>query len=129
MQLTRMYQGDDGNSHFEEIELPLKSIDVIGDLSRRLFPTPVFFRVTQPGWFYDWHNAEGKTMIIVIEGKVQTEVTSGEVRSFGPGEICYAEDTEGPGHKTTDLEGPRLSLMVMLPDDFDVHRWARSFDD
>ncbi len=128
MRLTRMYQGDDGTSQFEDIEIPLKHFE-IGDVTRRLFPNSISFRISQPGLFVDWHNAPGKHMIIVIQGKVQTEVTNGEVRSFGPGEICLAEDVEGPGHKTTDLEGPRLSLMVSLPDDFDVHRWARSFDE
>ena len=128
MRLTRMYQGDDGESHFEDIEVGLKHFDV-GDLSRRLFPASMSFRVSQPGLFVDWHNAPGKSMIIVIQGIVQTEVTNGEARRFGPGDICFAEDAGGPGHKTTDIEGPRFSLMVNLPDDFDVHHWARSFDD
>ncbi|MCY3734348.1 MAG: hypothetical protein OXG42_08710 [Chloroflexi bacterium] len=128
MRLTRMYQGEDGTSHFEDIELGLKAFDV-GQFSRRLFPASMSFRVSQPGLFVDWHNATGKTMILVLQGLVETEVTNGESRRFGPGDICYAEDVDGPGHKTTDIEGPRLSLMIQLPDDFDVHRWARSFDD
>ena len=128
MQLTRMYQGDDGTSHFEDIDIALKQFG-IGDVTRRLFPDSVSFRVTEQDWHMDWHNAPGKSMIIVIRGAVKTEVSSGESRTFGPGDICYAEDAEGPGHRTTDIEGPRLSLMVLPPDDFDVHRWARSFDD
>ena len=128
MKLTRMYEGDDGESHFEDIEVGLRSFE-IGEVSRRLFPGSVSFRVTPQDWQMDWHNAPGKTMIIIIQGAVKTEVTSGDSRTFGPGEICYAEDVDGPGHITTDIEGPRLSLMVSLPDDFDVHRWARSFDD
>lgn len=128
MKLTRIYEGDDGTSQFEEIELALKEFE-IGALSRQLRPNSVVFRVSQPGLVNDWHNAPGKTMIVVITGSVQTEVSNGEVCRFDPGEICYAEDIGGPGHLTTDLVGPRLSLMVNLPDDFDVHRWARSFDD
>ena len=128
MRLTRIYEGDDGTSQFEDIEIGLKEFD-IGALSRQLRPNNVIFRVSQPGLVNDWHNAPGKTMIIVIQGSVQTEVTNGDVRRFEPGEICYAEDVVGPGHLTTDIEGPRLSLMVSLPDDFDVHHWARSFDD
>lgn len=128
MRLTRMYQGDDGTSQFEDIEIALKEFEV-GAFTRNLRPDHMSFRISQPGLVNDWHNASAKTMIIVIQGSVQTEVSSGETRSFGPGEICYAEDVDGPGHLTTDLEGPRLSLMVFLPDDFDVHRWARSFDE
>ena len=128
MQLTRIYTGDDGTSQFEEIELNLKEFE-IGALSRQLRPDSVIFRVSEPGLVNDWHTAPGKTMIIVVSGSVQTEVTNGEVRRFDAGGICYAEDVTGPGHLTTDLEGPRLSLMVSLPDDFDIHRWARSFDE
>lgn len=128
MKLTRMYEGDDGESHFEDIDVGLKRFEV-GEVSRRLFPGSVSFRITPPDWQMDWHNAMGKTMIIVIQGAVKTEVSSGDSRTFRSGDICYAEDVGGPGHFTTDVEGPRLSLMVNLPDDFDVHRWARSFDD
>lgn len=128
MKLTRMYLGEDGTSQFEDIEIGMKEFDV-GAFTRILRPDQMSFRISQAGLVNDWHNAMAKTMIIVIQGKVETEVSSGEARQFGPGEICYAEDIEGPGHLTTDLEGPRLSLMVFLPDDFDVHRWARSFDE
>ncbi len=128
MRLTRMYQGEDGTSQFEDIEIGMKEFDV-GAFTRNLRPEQMSFRVSQPGLINDWHNAMQKTMIIVIQGSVQTQVSNGDTRSFGPGEICYAEDVDGPGHLTTDLEGPRLSLMVFLPDDFDVHRWARQFDE
>ncbi len=128
MQMTRIYQGDDRTSHFEDIEIALKEFDV-GAFTRNLRPNHMSFRISQPGLVNDWHNASAKTMIIVIQGSVQTEVSNGETRRFGPGQICYAEDLEGPGHLTTDLQGPRLSLMVFLPDDFDVQRWARSFDE
>ncbi len=128
MQVTRIYQGDDRTSHFEDIEIALKEFDV-GAFTRNLRPNHMSFRISQPGLVNDWHNASAKTMIIVIQGSVQTEVSNGETRRFGPGQICYAEDLEGPGHLTTDLQGPRLSLMVFLPDDFDVQRWARSFDE
>ena len=127
MKLTRMYQGEDGTSQFEDIEINLHELD-IGAFSRNLRPEHMSFRISPPDLVYDWHNATQKTMIVVIQGAVQTQVSNGEVRRFGPGEICYAEDVEGPGHLTTDIVGPRLSLMVFLPDDFDVHHWARSFD-
>ena len=127
MRITRIYQGSDGVSHFEEIDAALHLTD-LGGMSRRLFPGQCFFRITEPGLTVDWHNTPGKRMIIVIEGVVEVEVGQGEKRRFGPGEICLAEDVEGPGHRTVDLEGPRFSLMIDLPDDWDVHRWARRFD-
>jgi hypothetical protein len=128
--ITRMYQSDDGDSHFEDVEVALHLTDV-GGMSRRLFPGHCFFRTTEPGLTIDWHNTPGKRMIIIIAGVVEVEVGHGDKRRFGPGEIsqiCLAEDVEGPGHRTLDVEGPRFSLMVDLPDDWDVHHWARQFD-
>lgn len=124
MQITRMYQGEDGVSHFEEVEINVLANE-FGEMTRRLFPQHAFFRTTPQGLSLDWHNTPGKRMIIVIQGVVEVEVANGAKRRFGPGEICLAEDVGGPGHRTVDVEGPRFSLMVDLPDDFDLKRWAR----
>lgn len=124
MQITRMYQGEDGVSHFEEVEINVLANE-FGEMTRRLFPRHAFFRTTPQGLSLDWHNTPGKRMIIVIHGVVEVEAANGAKRRFGPGEICLAEDVGGPGHRTVDVEGPRFSLMVDLPDDFDLKRWAR----
>ncbi len=126
MRITRMYQGDDGVSHFEDVEVALHLTD-LGGMSRRVFPGQAFFRRTEPGLSLDWHNAPGRVMIIIIQGAVEVELTGGEKRRFGPGDICMAEDVEGPGHKSVDVEGPRLSLMISMADDWDVRHWARQF--
>ena len=124
MQITRMYQGEDGVSHFEEVEINVLANE-FGEMTRRLFPQHAFFRTTPQGLSLDWHNTPGKRMIIVIQGVVEVEAANGVKRRFGPGEICLAEDVGGPGHRTVDVEGPRFSLMVDLPDDFDLKLWAR----
>lgn len=127
MRITRIYQGADGLSHFEDIEVNLHQTD-LGGMSRRLFPAHCFFRTTEPGLTVDWHNTPGKRMIIIIKGVVEVEVGRGRKRRFGPGDICLAEDVDGPGHRTVDIEGPRLSLMADLLDDWDANRWARQFN-
>ncbi len=128
MQITRMYQGEDGVSHFEEVEINVLANE-FGEMTRRLFPQHAFFRTTPQGLSLDWHNTPGKRMIIVIQGVVEVEAANGVKRRFGPGEICLAEDVGGPGHRTVDVEGPRFSLMVDLPDDFDLKRWAREISE
>ncbi len=127
MRITRIYQGDDGVSHFEELEVA-QHVSDLGGVTRRLFPAQCFFRTTEPGLTVDWHTTPGKRMIIIIQGACEVEVGHGEKRRFGPGDICLAEDTDGPGHRTVDVEGPRFSLMVDLPDDWDARRWAREFE-
>ena len=41
--------------------------------------------------------------------------TSGEV---------FAEDLTGEDHANRELLGPRQSLILPVPDDFDIRRWA-----
>ena len=42
---------------------------------------------------------------------------------MGAGDIMLAEDTTGQGHITRDIEGPRRSLFIPVPDDYDVSGW------
>ncbi|MCB0718550.1 MAG: DUF861 domain-containing protein [Bacteroidetes bacterium] len=50
-----------------------------------------------------WHAAPRQLINIVLSGKVEVEVTSGEKREFGPGDVIQLEDTTGKGHVTRVL--------------------------
>jgi hypothetical protein len=38
--------------------------------------------------------------------------------------VLFAEDLTGEGHAKRELLGPRPSLIIPVPDDFDIQRWA-----
>jgi hypothetical protein len=38
--------------------------------------------------------------MVVLGGQVEAEVSDGEVRRFGPGDVVLVEDTEGRGHRS-----------------------------
>ncbi|MBW2451098.1 MAG: hypothetical protein JRF07_01960, partial [Deltaproteobacteria bacterium] len=46
MRVTRLYTGRDGESHFEEIELPLMNAGAIGSLSSPFAAKKIIFRET-----------------------------------------------------------------------------------
>ena len=46
-------------------------------------------------------------------------------RRLGPGDILLADDTTGQGHLTREIEGPRRSLFIPLPDDLDPAQWRK----
>ena len=50
MQITRIYTGDDGQSHFEDLE-----IDKHPNLESLSAVTSIRFRIGEPGNFSDWH--------------------------------------------------------------------------
>ncbi len=59
--IFRVYTGNDGQSHLEEMNLPLEPfIDTEGAYGEGTpleSATGITFRVAEPGYFLDWHNA------------------------------------------------------------------------
>ena len=109
--MVRLYSGEDGQSHFEEIELPA------GPDGRPLMQaaTGISFSSHEMGWFLDWHNAPRRQYVIVLGGAVEYGVGDGTVVRFGPGDILLAEDMTGHGHTSTDVGPvPRVSATVPL---------------
>ena len=67
------------------------------------------------------------TLRTAIERVVRhsVEITcAGGTRCFGPGDVLFAEDLTGEGHANRELLGPRQSLILPVPDGFDIRRWA-----
>lgn len=115
MKATRLYTGEDGESHFEEIEIPLKDAGAIGRLSELEEATGIIFRETSGQYDYDWHNAPRRQYIIMLDGAVDVEIGDGTVRRFSTGDILLAEDTTGHGHKSRAVDNqPRKSIFVTL---------------
>jgi hypothetical protein len=122
MKVVRVYTGPDNESHFEDLEVPLKQSGY-GSLSDLVPTTGTIFRETPVGGSLDFHNAPRRQFVVNLRGRVEIEVGDGSRRQLGAGDILLADDTTGRGHITRDIEGPRLSLFLPLPDDFDVSGW------
>ena len=58
MQVVRVYTGDDGESHFEELDLPYENI-ANAEVTAMQSASGVQFRRTPSGDFIDWHPARG----------------------------------------------------------------------
>ena len=115
MRVTRLFTGEDGESHFEDVEVPTTSRGAIGALSAREAATGVVFRETPADYCYDWHNAPRRQYVVMLEGQVEVEVGDGTCRRFGPGDILLAEDTTGHGHLARAVNAePRRSLFITL---------------
>ena len=115
MHITRLFTGDDGEGHFEDIEIDLCSAGKIGRLSTRYPATGVVFRETTGDYDYDWHKAPARQYVVMLEGSVEVEVADGTRRRFGPGDILLAEDTTGHGHRSRAVDHqPRRSLFITL---------------
>lgn len=115
MKIIRLYTGEDGESHFEDIDIPLECAGKIGNLSKPQKATGVIFRETAFDYDYDWHNAPRRQYIIMLDAGVEIEVGDGTKRIINPGEILLAEDTTGRGHISRAVNGkPRSSVFIAL---------------
>ncbi len=115
MQITRLYTGSDGQSHFEDIELSLVDKGDIGRLSEQVEATGVIFRETVGDYNYTWHNAPCRQYVVMLDGEVEIEVGDGTKRLLRTGEILLVEDTTGQGHISRAVNGkPRKSLFITL---------------
>ncbi len=115
MQITRLYTGDDGQSHFEDIEVSLIDRGSIGAISKLWPGTGVMFREVGADYDYDWHTAPRRQLIANLDGSVDIEIGSGEVRRFGPGSMMVAEDLTGQGHISRAVDGgTRTCLFIPL---------------
>lgn len=113
MKITRLYSGTDGESHFEDIDLPLRSLDENDSRSDILSATGIFFRATSGEFKLDWHNAPRRQYVILLKGQSEVIIGDGTSRIFGPGEVMLAEDTSGRGHITKAVnDQPRMSIFI-----------------
>jgi uncharacterized cupin superfamily protein len=115
MNITRIYTGTDGVTHFEDREVSLESSGEIGRLSSPESATGIIFRETPGDYDYSWHPAPRRQYVFMLDGEVDIEVGDGARRRFRTGDILLLEDTNGRGHKSRAVDGKsRKSIFVTL---------------
>ena len=115
MKVTRLYTGSDDESHFEDVDIPLKGTRGADRRSDLMKATGILFRETSGAYNLDWHNAPRRQFIITLEGQVEIIIGDGTKRQFGPGDILLAEDTTGRGHISRAVnKQPRTSIFITL---------------
>lgn len=113
--VTRIYSDQNGDSHFEDIRIPMQSAGDIGFLSEAHPAASVIFREVLPSYDYDFHNAPQRQYIILLDGEIEIETSLGEKRKFTGGHVLLVEDTTGKGHRTRNTQHlPRKSIFITL---------------
>jgi hypothetical protein len=117
---VRIYADKSGATHFEDVSLPSEArtspTGVVAAITADLEVTGVSFReVLTEASAVDPHRAPGSLLFVTLTGETEVEVSDGEVRRFGPGSVCLADDRTGEGHITRSIsDGPRRTLVIDL---------------
>ncbi len=107
--IVRIYTGDDGQSHFEEVTFPAGNSQV---LALKSGADMTFMRLSD-GHFADWHNAPRRQYLFMLAGRQDLQVGDGTVRSLRPGDMLVAEDLTGQGH-TSLFVGESVSVSMPM---------------
>ena len=79
MQVTWLYTGEDGRSHFEELEVPLQFAGHGADSAGIASTTTVLSEVPE-GASLGFHPAKRRQLIIYLSGLVEMECGDGSIR-------------------------------------------------
>ena len=113
MQVVRIYTGDDGETHFEDLELPYEAI-ADAQVTAMSGASGVQLRKTAPGTFIDWHPAPRRQYVITLQGQTEIGIGDGTKRIFNAGDVVLADDLTGKGH-TTEAVGTTTRVSVAIP--------------
>lgn len=126
MKCLRIYASADGESHFDEIELPTTKRSVHPDAvpfdvtasypaSRvRLTHIPAGMRPVA------WHTVPEPVLTVRLDGSVDYETSDGEVRHVSAGSFVLVADTHGKGHLSRHSPEAQTVIWISLPNGFEL---------
>ena len=84
MQFCRMYTGDDGKSHFEELDQSEGSKFFQSALTVKAL---IFKNDQNRDDLHGWHNAPRRQWCITLSGTCEIGIGDGTKKTFGPGDV------------------------------------------
>jgi len=121
MKYIRIYCDDNGESHFEDMEIKVAPADFAPpapplNLAAPLEAERVIFCEFPPGWTGHWHHTPCRQFYFQMSGEIEVEVSDGEVRKFTAGAVGLLDDTSGKGHLSRVVGNLCVNaLFVQLP--------------
>ena len=110
MQIVRVFSGNDGESHFEDV-----SPEEMVEIAKRLGEGDIHMNARRAPSFSDYHTAPRRQYVLHLLGTAEYECADGSKRQLVPGDVLVAEDLTGHGHIARGLgEGERYILAVPL---------------
>jgi hypothetical protein len=121
MMCLRVYSTADGESHFDEVEIPTTS--------RQVHPNAVAFEVSAKyaasgirfthipagARQIDWHTVPERVLTVRLDGSAEYQTSDGDERRVPAGSFVLFEDVDGKGHKSLHSPQEQTVLWISLP--------------
>jgi hypothetical protein len=124
-QYFRVYSDEHGESHVEDVSVPLREIDFAPPAAPlNLAALGAAAEVSVLRGSADWqgsqfHPAPARQLMCILAGHGSITASDGETRSGGPGMTFLLEDTSGRGHSSRFFEEVTV-LVVRMPEGGDA---------
>ena len=114
--VTRLYTGQDGQSHAQDIEIEWRTAKLRAELSESesVKATGAQFLRWPRGFVWTGHPASKRQYLIVVSGRGEVEVADGKKVPLVPGRVLLAEDVTGKGH-ITRVGADEDLVMLLVP--------------
>jgi hypothetical protein len=121
MKCLRIYSTEDGESHFDEVEIPTISRQVHPNaapfgVSANYPATQIrFTRIPAGAGQVDWHTVPERVLTVRLDGSAEYQTSDGNERNVPAGSFILFEDTEGKGHKSRHSPEEQTVIWISLP--------------
>ena len=125
MKCLQIYATADGESHFDETDIPLSSLQVHPNAatfasSAKFSATHIrFTRIPAGARLVDWHTVPVRVLTVRLNGSAEYLTSDGGRRHVPAGSFILLEDTFGKGHKTEHSLEEQTVMWISLPHSFD----------
>jgi hypothetical protein len=118
MKFQRLFSDENGESHWEDIEVtldertfapPAQNIET----SEPELVNRIMFLRLRSGWNEPNHPTPVAQKLICLAGTVRVTASDGEVRDIGPGDVWHMEDKYGKGHHTMVTSKEDFESMII----------------
>ena len=116
MKILRLYTDRQGETHFEEMDIPLKyALGGAWNTSRRLRGKGLILAESTLQHEVDWELAPRRQYFVNLDTPVEITASDGETRRIDLGDIVLMEDTTGKGHVSrTPIRRARRSVFIPI---------------
>jgi hypothetical protein len=126
MKCLRVYATPDGESHFDEVDIPTtpKAVEpgvAPFEMSTQYPASHIRFTRIPPDMRpVGWHTVPERVLTVRLDGSVEYETSDGDVRQVSAGRFVLFEDTHGRGHVSRHSGEAQTILWITLPEGLDL---------
>jgi hypothetical protein len=125
MKCLRIYSTEDGESHFDEVEIPTSSRQVLPnapafEVSASYAAAGIrFTRIPSGARQVDWHTVPERVLTVRLDGSAEYQTSDGDERHVSAGSFVLFEDIHGKGHTSRHSPEEQTVIWISLPHGLD----------